>query len=414
MIALSVPEPWMILLRWILLLGPVCLTLSMVLLRNLSPRAQIGGLFAFLYGVAAIFVGHSLAVWIGWWHYGWDALMLNGLPADVIIGGAILFGPGLYFAFPNTRPLILLLPIIIGLHGTIFSSLEPLVFAGPNWFLGVLFVFATAHLPAIYLAKWTETDTQLPFRCALLAIMTGGMIFVVIPSLIMKAMGGTWDVLDRPTWTIVLTTGLLAITSLIGIAANQSLCLQGQGTPIPLDPTKRLVTTGIYAYLSNPMQLSAALSWLVLGAFLHNIWVMAASLMAWVFVQGMVRWHHRNDLLKRFPVGWPDYKEKVPEWFPRWHPSLKAGATLHLCASSRLHRRVALWLGSATQLRIQWSDDPLPHYENPDNVRDFDRSCAIAAAAMHQNFAYALIGHAWLLLALPARSLSGWILKGQR
>jgi hypothetical protein len=190
MIALSLPESWLILLRWVLLLGPVCLTLSVTFLRNLTPRAQIAGLFAFLYGVTATFVGHSLAVWIGWWHYGWDALMLNGLPADVVIGGAILFGPGLYFSFPNTRLLILLLPIIIGLHGTIFRSLEPLVFAGPNWFLGILFVFATAHLPAIYLAKWTETDTQLPFRCALLAVMTGGMIFVVIPSLIMKAMGG--------------------------------------------------------------------------------------------------------------------------------------------------------------------------------------------------------------------------------
>jgi hypothetical protein len=81
--------------------------------------------------------------------------MLNALPADIIIGGAVLFGPGLYFSFPNTRPLMICLPIIIGLHGTIFSSLQPLVFAGPNWFIGVLFVFGTAHLPAIYLAKWT-------------------------------------------------------------------------------------------------------------------------------------------------------------------------------------------------------------------------------------------------------------------
>ena len=141
--------------------------------RHLSQRAQIAGLFAFLYGAAMVLVSHSFAVWMGWWHYGWDALMVNALPADIILGGAILFGPGLYFTFPNTRPLMICLPIILGLHGTIFSSLEPLVFAGSHWFLGVLFVFATAHLPAIYLAKWTEADTHLPYRCALLAIMTG-------------------------------------------------------------------------------------------------------------------------------------------------------------------------------------------------------------------------------------------------
>ncbi len=411
MIVLSLPESWMIILRWILLLGPVCLALSMVWLRKLSQKAQIAGLFAFLYGVGMVFVTHSFAVWIGWWSYGWDALMLNSLPADIIIGGAVLFGPGLYFSFPNTRPLMLCLPIIIGLHGTVFSSLEPLVFAGPNWFMGVLLVFATAHLPAIYLAKWTEADTNLPFRCALLAIMTGGMIFVVLPSLIMQAMGGSWDVFDRPTWIILLAIGLLVITSFIGIAANQTLCLQGQGTPIPLDPTKRLVTTGIYAYLSNPMQLSATLSWLVLGAFLQNLWIMAASLMAWAFVQGMVRWHHRNDLLKRFPVGWPEYKANVPEWLPRWRPWMVAHSKLVLDRSSRLHRQVAIWLGSADSLDIQWCDTSVPRYINPDNVYGFEGSCAIAAAFMHKNFAYALLGHAWLLLILPLHSLSGWTLR---
>ena len=395
----------MIALRWVLLLGPIGLVVTMVLLRHLSERAQVAGLFAFLYGVAMDFVSHSFAVWIGWWSYGWDALMLNALPADIIIGGAVLFGPGLYFLFPNTRPLMMCLPIIVGLHGTIFSSLEPLVFAGPFWFVGVLLVFATAHLPAIYLAKWTEADTHLPYRCALLAIMTGGMLFAVLPSLIMQAMGGSWDLFNRPVWAICLTAFLLAITSLIGISANQTLCLQGDGTPIPLDPTKRLVTTGIYAYVSNPMQLSAALGCLVLGAFLQNVWIMAASVMAWVFVQGMVRWHNRNDLLKRFPIGWPEYKAHVPEWVPRWKPWMPKHATVTLCMSSKRHERIAPWLSTASGLHIQWSDKTTATYVHPDNAYDFQGSCAIAAAVMHKNFAFALISHAWLLLALPLRTL---------
>ncbi len=401
MIALSLPESWMLVLRWTLLLGPVCLAIVMVRLRRLSHRAQVAGLFAFLYGVAMVFVTHSFAIWAGWWSYGWDALMLNALPADIILGGAVLFGPGLYFLFPKTRLLMVCLPIIIGLHGTMFSSLEPLVFAGPYWFVGVLFVFAIAHLPAIYLAKWTEEDTHLPFRCTLLAIMAGGIIFAVLPSLIMQAMGGTWDIFGKPLWTISLTFVALFFTSLIGVSANQTLCLQGQGTPIPLDPTKRLVTTGIYAYVSNPMQLSAALGWLVLGAFLQNIWIIAASLMAWVFVQGMVRWHHRHDLLQRFPTGWPEYKANVPEWVPRWRPWTKARATLSLSTSSLNHRWIALLLSSATNLDMRWSEDRIARYENPDNVFGFERSCAIAAAFTHVNVAYALLSQAWLLLAVP-------------
>ena len=79
-------------MRWALLLGPVCLVLMMVRLRHLSHRTQIAGLFAFLYGVAMVFVTHSFAIWMGWWSYGWDALMVNALPADIILGGAVLFG----------------------------------------------------------------------------------------------------------------------------------------------------------------------------------------------------------------------------------------------------------------------------------------------------------------------------------
>jgi protein-S-isoprenylcysteine O-methyltransferase Ste14 len=301
---------------------------------------------------------------------------------------------------------MLCLPVIIGLHGTIFSSLEPLVFGGPYWFIGVLFVFAVAHLPAIYLAKWTEADTHLPYRCALLAIMTGGLLFAVLPSLIMQAMGGSWDLSDRSVWAICLTTILLAIASLIGVSANQTLCLQGGGTPIPLDPTKRLVTTGIYAYVSNPMQLSAALGCLILGAFLQNFWIMAASVMAWIFVQGMVRWHNRNDLLKRFPTGWPEYKAHVPEWVPQWKPWTPERATVTLCASSQGHLRIAPLLNTVDGLDIQWSDETTAIYKHPNNTYDFQGSCAIAAAVMHKNFAFALLSHAWLLLVLPWRAFA--------
>lgn len=397
MINFLLPEPVMLALRWALLLGPIGLVVVLIRFRQIAKQAQIGGLFAFLYGVPMVFVTHALALHLGWWRYGWDALMVNGIPADILIGGAVLFGPGLYFAFPNTRPLMICLPIIVGLHGTVFSSLEPLVYAGPYWFWGVAFVFLFAHLPAIYLAKWTAEGRNLPLRCALLAIMTGGMIFAIVPSLIMQAMGGSWDLLARPVWVLVVTLVALGLVSTIGLSANQSLCLQGDGTPIPLDPTKRLVTTGIYAYVSNPMQLSAALGFLVLGVFLMNVWIIAAALMAWVFVQGMVRWHHRHDLLKRFPTGWPEYKQNVPEWLPRWTPWIKGEATLHLRQDHGV-----LWklLTHAKGLQVLPTSGQAT-YENTENLAGFRGASAVLVALTHINFAW-MIFAAGLLLPLLA------------
>jgi protein-S-isoprenylcysteine O-methyltransferase Ste14 len=396
MISLSLPEPFMLALRWGLLLGPIALVLVIVRLRNPSQRARIGGLFAFLYGVSMVFVTHSLAIWLGWWTYGWESLMLNGLPADIVIGGAVLFGPGLYFAFPDTRPIMICLPIVIGLHATIFSSLEPLVYAGPYWFAGVVFVFVTAHIPAIYLAQWTAEDRFLPLRCILLAIMTGGMIFAILPSLILHAMGGSWDLSDRSVLSLTLTAVLLCGTIVIGLSANQMLCIQGAGTPIPLDPTQRLVRTGVYAYVSNPMQLSAALAWVFLGTILGNIWIILAALMAWVFVQGMVRWHHRHDLLKRFPEGWPEYKANVPEWMPRWQPWLPDTAVLVLAPR---HRRLRALLSHATALEIR-TGEGRARYDSPAEIRGFDGAAACLIALTHINFAWMLVAQTGLMLVL--------------
>lgn len=393
MLEFQVPEPLMLTLRWLLLIGPIGLVLCCIFLRERSERTKIGAFFAFLYGVPMIFITHAIALEFGWWRYGWDALMLNGIPADILIGGAVLFGPGLFLAFPRVQPIMLCLPIIIGLHATIFSSLEPLVFAGQNWFFGVIFVFVIAHIPAIYLAKWTAEDRHLPMRCAFLAVMTGGMIFAILPSLIMQAMGGEWGLWDRPIWTTILAFVALTVASTIGLAANQMLCLQGEGTPVPLDPTTRLVRSGIYAYVSNPMQLSAALCWVILGLYLQNIWIIAAAGMAWVFVQGMVRWHNRHDIEKRFPEGWPEYKQNVPEWFPRWKPWGAETAQL------TLQTDVGFWpkcLKTATGIQIQIVPGK-PTYRLKNEPKQFQGLEAQLFALTHVNFVVALVAHAVLL-----------------
>ncbi|MEM6536617.1 MAG: methyltransferase [Pseudomonadota bacterium] len=402
MINLLLPEPLMWALRWALLLGPIALVILVATSKKVSRRAQVGALFALLYGLGTVFVTHQAAMYLGWWHYGWDALMLMGMPADILFGGAILFGPVLYLLFPNSRPMWICLPIILLMHGTVFSSLEPLVIAGPGWFVGVVAVFLVAHIPAIYLARWTETDTQLPLRVALLAIMFGANAFVLLPSIIMAAMGGSWD-LDTKSlldWMVALPAFLVACV--VGVSAAQMLALQGLGTAIPLDPTKRLVRTGIYSYVNNPMQLSSVLCWLVIGVFLQNIWVALSALMAWIFVNGMVRWHHKNDLLQRFPDGWPEYRSHVPEWIPRRRPWVKENAKLRLDSNNRSHAALGKLLSTATGLHITSDIKGSARYDSPLDARGFSGAAAISMALTHINVIWMLIGQTGLLFSLMA------------
>ncbi|MCW2389596.1 protein-S-isoprenylcysteine O-methyltransferase Ste14 [Sphingobium sp. B11D3B] len=408
MIDVDLPAPMMWALRWLLFLGPVGAVLVMAHANRTDQRKIVGGLFSFLYGFAMIFVTHQLALDLGWWRYGGKVLMVMGMPADIWIGGALLFGPVMYFAFPTVKPLFLVLPIIIGLHGTIFSSLSPLVEAGPYWFPGVILVFLVAHIPAIYLARWTAREENLPGRAALLAVGYGFLAFLVLPSLIMHAMGGSWDIVDRPASLIALCLPLLGLCFVVGLSAVQMFVLHGEGTPIPLDKTKRLVRTGLFAYVINPMQISTALAWIVMGLALGNIWVASASVMAWVFVAGMVRWHHRNDLLVRFPEGWPIYRANVPEWWPRWRPWIPKPATLRYDPEDPRQMRLVRWLEKRQAQGLQFRPEagsPF-RYTEPDETVGFDGSAAVAKAVNHIHFLWALTGAAMLLPILAMRYMA--------
>lgn len=417
MIALDLPVWVLWLLRWGLFLGPLAATLLLGWRARLHQRRLTGALFAFLYGLGTIFVTHEIAFLVGWWRYGGDTLMLMGLPADIWLGGAMVFGPALFLAFPKASPVVLLLPIAILLHGLFFLSLPPLVLPGPHWYTGVVFVFALAHLPALYLARWTAEERNLGGRASLLAFGYGWLAFALLPSVIMVAMGGSWlSLLDRPWWVLSAGAMLFAAFMVLGLTAVQMFVVHGQGTPIPLDPTQRLVGSGIFAYVRNPMQLTTAAAWVVEGALLQSFWVASAAIMAWVFVAGMVRWHHRYDLELRFPEGWSDYCAHVPEWLPRWRPWLARTSTLVYDPSNARHARLANLIScvGATSLDVRRGATGALVYADGLDGTIFTGMGALAKAIGHSNFVSAMIGAGLLLVALPAAEIKQRFCSSQR
>lgn len=399
-------EPWptgvLFALRCALFLGPLVAAILLMARIERGSRRAVGAFFSLLYGLALVFVGHTLAIHLGVWSYGGASLKLLGFPADIWFGGALLWGPVLFLAFPRASPWLLVLPCT-ALNGLVLPALVPFFIPGRLWFAGVVLVFLAAHLPALYLARWTAEERNLPLRAALLATGYGCFAFFVMPTVVMRAMGGEWtELAARPAWVIGLTALGVAAAWVMGLSAVQLFALHGDGTPIPLDPTRRLVRTGLYAYLSNPMQLATASGWLVLGVALGNVWVALAAGMAVCFVLGMVRWHHRQDLELRFPDGWPEYRAHVSEWLPRWRPWVPEPARLCHDPSCRLHQYLVASLArfGAHGLVVLATPGPL-RYREPNERRDFSGPAALAKALNHANFATAMLGAALLLLALP-------------
>ena len=90
----------------------------------------------------------------------------------------------------------------------------------------------------------------------------------------------------------------------------------GRGTPLPTDPPKELVASGLYAHVRNPIYVSVIL--ILLGHFLwFGYWsLLVYTSLAFVGTHLFVTLYEEPSLLKRFGEPYEDYLSKVPRWIP--------------------------------------------------------------------------------------------------
>ncbi len=109
------------------------------------------------------------------------------------------------------------------------------------------------------------------------------------------------------------------------VVAGQALCawcvilllVRGRGSPHPfVMKTKRLVTTGPYAIIRNPMMwgIGATLIGLCLWLGSVSLWVGVAGFV--LFVSLFVPRYEERDMLRRFGDEYREYCRQVPRWFP--------------------------------------------------------------------------------------------------
>ena len=179
---------------------------------------------------------------------------------------------------------------------------------------------------------------------------TGLMLFV-LPAIVIEGSGSAWlNPMERPAWQLSLIAQVLAFPALLGLSAVQEFVTRGGGTPVPFDPPQRLVTSGLYAYIRNPMQLSAVVLLFLLGLVLRNPWVSAAGVMAHVYSVGLAGWDEGEDLRERFGERWIAYRSGVRAWVPRfrpWHPAGALSARLFVAESCGMCRDVGRWFEQA-------------------------------------------------------------------
>ncbi|GID93818.1 hypothetical protein Adi01nite_32300 [Amorphoplanes digitatis] len=283
-----------------------------------EPRERAGALLAFLAALVGIAALHEAAGPAGWYAFAHLDGSYRGLPVDLWLGWAVLWGP-LPVLLRRAAPLPVLLGLVFWVDMVAMPALDPLlVHLGPRWPAGELLGLAAVALPAQLLGRWTADRRRLAGRALLQLVVFTGLVFWLLPTAAFTLGDGGWDRVPAG-WLPVLAQAAVAL-AVPALAAVREFVTHGGGTPFPWDPPRRLVTTGPYAYLANPMQLSATLLLLLLAAATQSLTLAAGSLISVVFAAAVAAPHERQDMRRRHGAAWAAYRRQVRDWSPRLRP----------------------------------------------------------------------------------------------
>jgi protein-S-isoprenylcysteine O-methyltransferase Ste14 len=376
--------------------------------RRPPPRVAAAATLAFFWNLPALLLLNVVAPHLGWWRFDATGGLLLGVPVDLLLAWSWLWGAVPILAFPDAR-LSLVIAAAFSLDLVLMPAAAPVVRLESTWLWGEAAAIALLLVPAQLLARWTARDEHLTGRALLQVAAFSGLLLFLIPAIAIDASGSGWtSPLSRPTWEISLMAQLLAIPAVLGLTAVQEFVTRGGGTPVPFDPPRRIVTSGVYSYVRSPMQLAALLMLGLLGLILHNVWIAAAGIVAHLYSAGLAGWDEQDDLTRRFCGDWTAYRRSVPRWIPRWRPWVppnQPAARLFVAESCGMCSEVGQWFlrRRAAGLDIVAAESH-PRglrrvtYESGDGRYTASGIAAIARALEHVHLLWAFAG---FVLRLP-------------
>jgi len=93
--------------------------------------------------------------------------------------------------------------------------------------------------------------------------------------------------------------------------------VEGQGTPLPLDPPKRFVAQGPYLFVRNPMALGFFLLLTGQTALYQSRAILCYLAAAALLMHLYIRFIEEPELAHRFGSSYRAYQQQVPRWVPR-------------------------------------------------------------------------------------------------
>ncbi len=158
----------------------------------------------------------------------------------------------------------------------------------------------------------TSEQAQAAAGSVVFLVIAPGTMAILIPYLLTGyEAGDAW--LPAQALGATLAAGGAAVL----LSAFARFALQGLGTPAPTAPTERLVVTGLYRFVRNPMYLAVTATivgqWLLLGRPVLLAYALVFVAITYAFVRG----YEEPTLHASYGEEYERYRAAVPGWWPR-------------------------------------------------------------------------------------------------
>jgi protein-S-isoprenylcysteine O-methyltransferase Ste14 len=158
------------------------------------------------------------------------------------------------------------------------------------------------------------------------AVLGSALFFLVAPGVLAGLIPWwmtRWD-LRAAFLGLELTRGvgvLLVLAGVPGIVDSFArFALQGLGTPAPVAPTQKLVVTGLYRYVRNPMYVSVLAVIVGQGLLLGDWRLIVYGALFWLACHLFVLAYEEPTLQQSFGPEYEAFRANVPRWIPRLTP----------------------------------------------------------------------------------------------
>jgi len=123
----------------------------------------------------------------------------------------------------------------------------------------------------------------------------------------------------RPAGGVLIALGLVPL-----LESFARFALKGLGTPAPVLPPKRLVVSGFYCHVRNPMYVGVLAVILGQALLFGDPRLLVYAGLVWLAFHLFVLFYEEPTLRRRFGDEYKEFCANVPRWLPRltpWRPN---------------------------------------------------------------------------------------------